>query len=126
MRKLLKRWYVWLGLVLLMGLPGSMAVILAKPSRITQANLDRIHEGMNRAEVTAILGDGEKTIVSLRMTVTGVIPAPGGSWHDGPNWITILFDNGKVSAKEIHLATPWETLHWYAKMGAAKIGVKWD
>ena len=60
MRKLLKRWYVWLGLVLLLGLAGSMALILAKPSRITQANLDRIHEGMNRAEVTAILGDGQK------------------------------------------------------------------
>jgi 4-amino-4-deoxy-L-arabinose transferase-like glycosyltransferase len=42
MRKLLKRWYVWLGLVLLLGLAGSVALILANPSRITQENFDRI------------------------------------------------------------------------------------
>jgi len=42
MAKLLKRWYVWLGLVLLLGLAGSVAMILANPSQITQANFDRI------------------------------------------------------------------------------------
>jgi hypothetical protein len=28
--------------------------------------------------------------------------------------------------KTFHRATLWETLTWYAKKGAAKIGVKWD
>ena len=32
----------------------------------------------------------------------------------------------KVSEEEIHLATAWETLQWYAKRGAAKIGIKSD
>jgi hypothetical protein len=35
MRKLLKRWYVWLGLVLLLGLAGGVALIYANPGRIT-------------------------------------------------------------------------------------------
>jgi hypothetical protein len=33
---------------------------------------------------------------------------------------------GIVIVKTLHLATAWETLQWYAKKGAAKIGVKWD
>jgi hypothetical protein len=50
MRKLLKRWYVWLGLVLLLGLAGSVALIWSSQGRITQANFDRIQEGMGLQE----------------------------------------------------------------------------
>ena len=46
MRKLLKRWYVWLGLVLLLGFAGSVALICPGRGRITQANFDRIQEGI--------------------------------------------------------------------------------
>jgi hypothetical protein len=44
MRKLLKRWYIWLGLVLLLGLAGSAALVCSSRSRITQANFDRIQK----------------------------------------------------------------------------------
>jgi hypothetical protein len=51
---------------------------------------------------------------------------PGANWSSGPNWITVSYAGGRVYGKSIHLATPWETLQWYAKKGAEKIGVKWD
>ena len=41
--------------------------------------------------------------------------------------LVLVFDSkDKVLLKDFKNATPWETLHWYAKKGAAKIGVKWD
>jgi hypothetical protein len=51
MRKLLKRWYFWLCLLLVLGLAGSVALILANAhaSRITQANYDRIQDEMSWA-----------------------------------------------------------------------------
>jgi hypothetical protein len=55
MRKLFKLWYVWLGLVLLLGLAGSAALIYANPGGITQANFDRIQNGMSLEDVEAIL-----------------------------------------------------------------------
>jgi hypothetical protein len=125
MAKLLRRWYVWLGLVLLLGLAGSVVVILVSPSQITQANFDRIQEGMNKAEVTALLGAVDGHLATHRRPVPGVIPVAGGFWRDGPNWLSVSFDNDDdtVSAKEIHLATAWETLQWYAKKGAEKLGI---
>jgi|GEM_PF-4460220 len=42
MRKLLKRWYVWLALLLLLGLAVSVSMILAGASRINQESCDRI------------------------------------------------------------------------------------
>jgi hypothetical protein len=129
MRKLLKRWYLWLGLVLLLGLAGSVALIYANPGRITQANFDRIQKGMNYDEVIAILGESrfggdlDLDVIDLK-------------WREGANWISVAFNisadlEGQpfgwiVCDKTLHLATPWETLQWYAKKGAAKIGVKWD
>jgi hypothetical protein len=47
-------------------------------------------------------------------------------WETGPNLVCVGFVNGKVVGKEGHFATAWETLQWYAKKGAEKIGVKWD
>ena len=81
MRNLLKRWYVWLGLVLLLGLTGSAALIYANPSRITQANFDRIQKGMSLDEVTAILSARELGSASL-----GVAQV---NWHEGENWISV-------------------------------------
>ncbi|HEV3081923.1 MAG TPA: hypothetical protein VGY66_19240 [Gemmataceae bacterium] len=124
MRKLLKRWYVWLGLVQLLGLAGSVALICSGRGRITQANFDRIQDGMVQSEVTQILGEddgGEFAggAVSLYWEIW--------HWNDGPNSITVHFNgNGHVTGKRIHLATVWETVTWYAKKGAKKIGVKWD
>ena len=39
-------------------------------------------------------------------------------------WVDI--DHGKVVGKQITLVTGWEWVKWYAKKGAAKIGVKWN
>jgi hypothetical protein len=129
MRKLLKRWYVWLGLVLLLGLAGSVVLILTNPSRITQENFDRIQYGMTDEDVTNILGEGitdHATPLLLDLFTTVI------NWENGPSWIRVRFDvtdrprSLKACSKSLHIATPWETLQWYAKKGAAKMGIKWD
>jgi hypothetical protein len=121
MAKLLRRWYVLLGLILLLGLAGSVALICSGRVRITQANFDRIQEGMSRMEVTQIIGDPDPEAESL---------FPEGywrTWSSGPNWIRVdYFDDGKIKEKHLHLAGRLETLEWYAKKGAAKIGVGAD
>jgi hypothetical protein len=118
MRKLLKRWYVWLGLVLLLGLAGSAALIYANPGGITQANFDRIQDGMNPEEVKAILGRPDSTHwVEFYAEIH--------YWGNEPNHIAVWFVGGKVTGKHMYLTPVWETLQWYAKKGAAKIGVKW-
>jgi hypothetical protein len=122
MRKLFKRWYVWLGLVLLLGLAGSVVLIYASRSRsgITQANFDRIQRKMSVMEVVELVGKP-----------TAEVPARDGAmagcyWRDGPDYFTVWFNHEKVEVKTGHFATAWETLQWYAKKGAEKIGVKWD
>jgi hypothetical protein len=120
MGKLLKRWYVWLGLVLLLGLAGSVVLICSSQSRITRARYEQLHDGMSRAEVYAILGEpGDDEYDNGG-------PASRRSWCYGPDFIIAAFNYDKLYKKEIHVATAWETLHWYVKKGAAKIGVKWD
>jgi hypothetical protein len=124
MRKLLKRWYVWLGLVLLLGLAGSVALICGGRGRITQANFDRIQDGMGLNEVEQILGEPDGGIIA-----GGAVSIYFQSldWNDGPSSITVDFGgNGRVTNKWIHSATAWETLQWYAKKGAEKVGIKWD
>jgi hypothetical protein len=120
MRKLLKRWYVWLGLVLLLGLTGSVVLVLSSQNRITQANFDRIQDGMSENAVAVILGppDPDDQRDTFRW--------PMSTWSSGPTRITVLFSGGTVLKKTIWHAGTWETLQWYTKKGAAKIGVKWD
>jgi hypothetical protein len=119
MRKLLKCWYVWLGLVLLLGLAGSVALILANPSRITQANFDRIQDGMSIGDVEAILwkADGLWTVGDRGTGISSHL------WYSGPNWVRVDFIDGSADDKELHLATAWESLEWYAKKGAKKVGI---
>ncbi|SRR5260370_39975843 len=124
MRKLLKRWYVWLGLVLLLGFAGSAALICALPSRITQENFDRIRDGTTEAEVEAILGPpSEEWFYETDLGVrTG-----WRQWNDGPTRISVHFHQrmARAETKIFHNATTWETMQWYAKKGAAKIGITW-
>ncbi|HEV3082373.1 MAG TPA: hypothetical protein VGY66_21495 [Gemmataceae bacterium] len=123
MGKLLKRWYVWLGLVLVLGLAGSVALIWSGRGGITQANFDRIQKGMSLTEVESILWKDEGPWDSLRFGRTFM---DTHRWNDGPNSIIVHFTNDGVEWKAIQQATAWETLQWYAKKGAAKVGVKWD
>jgi hypothetical protein len=120
MRKLLKRWYVWLGLVLVLGLAGSVTLIFVSPSRINQENFDRIQKGMSIEEVEEILWeDGSHWVIQTFGTWRA-----HHRWESGPNWIRVDYvNNGIVDDKELHLATVWETLQWYAKKGAEKVGI---
>jgi hypothetical protein len=122
METLLKRWYVWLGLVLLLGLAGSVALIYATPGRITKENFDRIQDGMSLGDVEEVLG---KDWENLQFGMDG-LPFSMKIWNEGPGWIHVGFREGQVVGKSIHFASVRENLHWYAKKGAEKIGVKWD
>jgi hypothetical protein len=118
MPRLLKRWYVWLGLVLLLGFAGSVALICSGRGQITQANFDRIQDGMSKSEVEAILGRPEHDAAS---------ELDAALWNSGPNWIVVTYTKeGKVDGKSMCLNSFRAVLQWYAKKGAAKVGIKWD
>jgi len=119
MPRLLKRWYVWLGLVLVLGFAGSVALICSGRGRITQANFDRIQDRMSIEDVEAILwkDDGLWTFVG------GGTRISSHRWDSGPNWVRVDFVDAIVDDKELHLATTWETLQWHAKKGAEKLGI---
>jgi hypothetical protein len=112
MRKLLRRWYVWLGLVLLLGSAGSAIMVLANPSRINQQRFDRIQDEMSLEDVVAILGEyeGGQTLTdgdgNRLVTVR---------WESGPNYIAVSFRNDGAVKKHLHLANAREILRWYAK-----------
>src|SRR5437879_5335000 len=90
---------------------------------ITQGNYDKLCEGMSEAEVHAILG---KPTESCEADPHGIGIDLLQLWRNGADAIVVGFDNGALFIKDIHLATVWETLTWYAKKGADKVGVKWD
>ena len=76
---------------------------------------------MSVAEVVSILGElpgnglGDLGLLEIK-------------WHEGPNRIAVAFaiEDMSVRYKVLTLATSWETLIWYAKQGAEKIGVTWE
>jgi hypothetical protein len=107
MRKLLKRWYVWLALCLLLGLATSAALIYSSQSRINQRNFDRIQCGMSLVEVEAILGEhnSDWSIAHAPVDLHG--------WRSGPNLIAIYFKDDKVEIKEARFATWLDTVKWH-------------
>jgi hypothetical protein len=95
-----------------------------------------IQNGMSWDEVIAIIGKppgrGKGLINFMSATwdegadyisVTFALPAAD---LDRPDEPSVVIGFGTVCDKTLHLATAWETVQWYAKKGAAKIGVKWD
>jgi hypothetical protein len=112
---------LWLSTTVLLVVMAS-AWFFVPRSRVTKANFDRIRDGMSLEEVNAILGVPDES--SSMFTSDTVILYIG--WENGPNWLFATIENGAVRGKEIHLAAAWETLSWYAKKGAKKIGVNWD
>ncbi|HEV3079864.1 MAG TPA: outer membrane protein assembly factor BamE [Gemmataceae bacterium] len=117
MRWLLKRWWSWLAIFLLLGLSGSAVLIYANPSRITQENLDRIQDGMTLSEVEQILGKPSL----MREGVRGS-SYPQAVWRSGPNLIVVDFnDDHEVRWKGGDFSTSLETLQWYAR----RIGINW-
>jgi hypothetical protein len=103
-----------------------VALICASQSRITQANFDLIQEGMTEEQVIAILGSAEIYAAGPEGHGPEVHNRRMVLWKNGPNRIVVFFDDGRAWIKEADLATAWETLRWYARKGARKIGVKWD
>jgi hypothetical protein len=114
MPRLLKRWYVWLGLVLVLGLSGSVALIWSSQGRITQKNFDRIQEGMSVAEVLHLLGPPKSGIGNSAAKADEGITIVGG-WENGPNWVRIHFVQGKVWRKQCRFASARETLQYYLR-----------
>jgi hypothetical protein len=122
--RLPRRRTIWLSAALFLAVVVG-AWLRAPESRIRQANFDRIQGGMNSDEVRAIIGEDEEmcfySLGQAWMAWEGT-----STWREGPNWIAVDFDKGKVTRKHLHRASAWEALTWYAKKGAAKIGVNWD
>jgi hypothetical protein len=128
MRKLLKRWYVWLGLLLLLGLAGTAALFLVSQTRITQANFDRIQKGMTIEEVEELLGKEHEEPWSTKSSAALAMYEAQElyRWEQGRSKIIVTFQRGKVRQKLALFASPLENLRWYAKKGGAKIGINWD
>jgi hypothetical protein len=126
--RLPRRHTVWLIAALLLVVVVG-AWLFAPRSRITQTNYDRIDLGMSDREIEAIIGKPEpdKSVEVQAFWGWAIrLGAEVREWRNGPNRIVLHSQDGKVFYKELHLATAWETLNWYAKKGAEKIGVKWD
>src|SRR5438128_464638 len=119
--RLPRRRTLWLSAALLLAVAVVVVWLLVPRSRITQANFDRISDEMTVEEVSAILGSSEPSSYTLRSGSS----YPALLWEDGPSWIFIDFDPWRRT-RAASFATSWETLVWYAKKGAAKIGVRLD
>jgi hypothetical protein len=82
----------------------SLAACNMAPVTLTQANLDKIHEGMSAAEVKAILG-------SPTDSKSEPIPIVGGTkttcvYTNKEDRVVIVLKNDTVQSKEGHFATP--------------------
>jgi hypothetical protein len=104
---------LWISSVLVLAVAVIGVWLFTPPSRITQENYDKIKDGMAREQVTAILGEPDQTIVTGRESAL--------QWTNGPNWITVFFENNRTTEKDMRLAAVWETLTWYVNQGAKKI-----
>ena len=107
MRTVLRRWYFLVAAVLVaagIGI-GAMFVYMGQ-GRITQANFNRITEGMSAAEVCEILGTD--------MVRPGWIQ--GGNlyvWTDGPSRICVaIYPECGVTYKDFEAGTLWERVKY--------------
>ena len=117
--RLVRRRILWLSAAVLLAVATGGIWLLALESRINRENYALIRHGMTAEHVYAIFGQS-------RPAISKADPVWSNTWHDGPNWIAVNFMLGEARNKEIHLATPWQMLNWYARKGAEKIGVKWE
>ena len=70
-------------------------------SRISRANYDKITNGMTLEQVQGILGSpGEKASADVKLPGVEIrVGAEVYTWRDDGRKITVVFDDGKVSAK---------------------------
>ena len=111
-----KWWFACVVFFLLLGLSATTALIYLLQTRITQANYDRIHDGMTLAEVEEILGKAQKAHT-------------GGQthfylWINGPNWIDVRLTYGRAYAKFSRFGSTSELIHWHLSHWLRRIGFK--
>ena len=124
MRTLFKRWYAWLVLFLLLGIPGSTLTIYFNRSRVTQESLESIREGMTLEEAEKVLGKVTEYHDSCTMMQEGLIfPVDLGYWRDGPSLIILTFKEGKVLDKEDYLESAQAHVRWHIRQALSKIGI---
>jgi hypothetical protein len=80
----------------------SGVAFIAGRSRITQANFDRIQEGMTLSEVEATLGEG------TFFRKTGIVEL--WFWDSGRIHIAGAFLETRLEVKNLRFRTAWETL----------------
>ena|ERR1700736_3278463 len=81
-----------LGTLVLVG----AVMLLTACSRLTEANLQKIHNGMSMDEVKAILGSPTSVESSGALGITGTTY----TYHSGSSDVKITFLNGNVMATE--------------------------
>jgi hypothetical protein len=88
-------------------------------------NFERISKGMTAEQVMAILGGGGQLWMEGQIGGHKVVRREDfrWTWTNGPNFIKVHFENGKVYEKAIHLATAWESIQWYGEEALVKIGI---
>ena len=117
MRWLLKRWWFWGGVALLIGMV-LLAVFNLRPHRVTEANLDRIMLGMSRSQVEEILGPctDESHRTEKQDGISDLF------WLDGPDFLVTYFKEGKVVGREIKWASIRERFSWHFDQLRRKLG----
>ena len=98
-------------------------LVLRQPSEF-QAKCTRIEAGTKIHEVKAILGEPESGWEPPSGDLLESFNVYGHVWRDGPNNIDLRFSKDEVYLKKVRMATAWETLKWFVKKGAEKVGVK--
>jgi hypothetical protein len=119
---------------------GTFALWPSRAARLTHENVERIHVGMNRAEVEAILGPpGDYTTGPLTDPLVMAVQQGHIEYQVADGWLTICawatdkeaiwvsFDNSKVARDVVCCAsgtklnqTPLENLLWRMRRGFHK------
>ena len=75
----------------------SSLLLLTACSRLTEDNLQKVHNGMTTAEVKAILGDPTNSATSSAL---GIVSGTTYTYHTSSSDVKITFLNDKVIATE--------------------------
>src|SRR5262245_42602697 len=121
MPRFLNRRWLCLPALLLLAFSASIVFLCLHEGPISRVNFERISKGMTVEQVTAILGEGGQ--LWTEDVMGGRTTFEHFCWTNGPNFINVHFENGKVYEKDIHLATAWESIQWYAEEALVKIGI---
>ena len=117
----LKRGWLCLTAFLILAFSAGMVLLCFHESQISRVNFERISKGMTVEQVTVILGEGGQLWAEDVIGSYTPVRLEYFRWANGPNYIGVQFVNGKAYEKDIHLATAWESIEWYAEEALVKI-----